>query len=111
MFAPNVHGVSRIVSHVPPDDSSMSGSVFVRSIGWNLEGSDGALEVLAGEVVSSLNEAAVPGSIGEGDILKGMLRLRSACIYVGRLERKVTKDSGSWRGFSAVFPNDEFGGV
>jgi hypothetical protein len=40
MFAPNVHGVSRIVSHVSPDDSSMSGFVLLRSIGWNLEGSD-----------------------------------------------------------------------
>ena len=40
IFAPNVHGVSRIVSHVSPDDSSMSGFVLLRSIGWNLEGSD-----------------------------------------------------------------------
>jgi hypothetical protein len=70
MFAPNVHGVSRTVSHVSPDDSSMSGFVLLRSIGWNLEGSDEEADdvlILESAIFRDTSDT-VSGSIGEGDI-------------------------------------------
>lgn len=54
----------------------------------------------------------MPGSIGEGDIVS--LYVPSRFDVSGSLDQKrevTTKDSGSWRGFSAVSQNDEFGGV
>lgn len=70
MFAPNVHGVSKIVSHFSPDDSSMSGLVLLRSIGWNLEGSDEELDVLTFDAANFWEHAdTVSGSIGEGNII------------------------------------------
>jgi hypothetical protein len=66
---PNVHGVSRTVSHLW-SGSCRSGVVSLRSIGWNLEGSEEeAFDLLRTGVNVFSVEAAVLGSIGEGDIV------------------------------------------